>query len=69
MSKKEVAKKNTEAILKSGEIVTVDKEGNKVVLTLAVGKVIHRIMARLFGKKTAFDSDSGKKAAETRWGK
>ncbi len=44
-------KENTQAILKAGEIRTVDKHGNEVVLTQDTGVAIFKLMASMFGKR------------------
>jgi len=44
-------KENTTAILKAGEIQTVDKHGNLVVLTQDTGKAVYKLMCGIFGKK------------------
>ncbi len=46
-----IDKENCRAILEAGEIQTVDKHGNLVVLTQDTGKDIYKLMCSIFGKK------------------
>lgn len=44
-------KENTKSILEAGEIQTIDKHGNLVVLTQDTGKDIYKLMCSIFGSK------------------
>ena len=51
---KQTQGKNAVAILEAGEIRTVDKHGNEVVLTQDTGKAVYKLMCSIFGKKGGF---------------
>lgn len=48
---KETQEKNAIAILEAGEIRTVDKHGNQVILTQDTGKAVYKLMCSIFGRR------------------